>query len=196
LFNYLKETLRYYSIRKIAFNYRRDYWRDSDDDDFWLSQSNYAGARTELGKDAEVQNDKDVVLRSKVENYDDIKNDDERDIVEIKTPEEHAVVHKEYVIEEQKDDMVDSEQDLSDLVKCPENIFDDIKVENFNIEDPRMKIEMDDRALAVSVLDYSIGLVTLNIVDTQVSCGTYLEYVTPAIQCKLWDPGKLVKYCA
>ena len=62
------------------------------------------GAGTELGKNAEVQDGKDVV-HEKTKDYDEISNNGKRGNVEIKANEESIEILEKNKIEEQRDDI-------------------------------------------------------------------------------------------
>jgi len=169
------QPLRCLGDRKTMSKYWKDYWRNAIDDDWWseqqlkLSQSSHAGAGTELGKNAKVQDGKDVVHGK-------------RGNVEIKPNEECIEILEKNKIEEQ----IDTVQVSPDFVTCLEDAFDDTVIEVNEIEEKSRSAP--DLA--------SIGLVPLNIVDGSVSCKTYFVYVAPALQCQLWDPGGHIEYCA
>jgi len=185
------QPLRCLGDQKTTSKYWRDYWRNAIDDDWWseqqlkLSQSSHAGAGTELGKNAEVQDGEDVV-HAKTNDYDEISNNGKRGNVEIKANEESIEILEKNKIEEQRDDMIDTVQVSPDFVTCLEDAFDDTVIEVNEIEEKSRSAP--DLA--------SIGLVPLNIVDGSVSCKTYFVYVAPALQCQLWDPGGHIEYCA
>jgi len=189
------QPLRCLGDQKTTSKYWRDYWRNAIDDDWWseqqlnLSQSSHAGAGTELGKNAKVQDSKDVVHGK-------------RGNVEIKRNEECIEILEKNKIEEQKDDMIetvqvipdDSQQKESDNDEEDEDDEKDIYEENYHDDDIEVENsvivnEIDDKAGNAQELACSIGLLPKNTVDRFV-------YVTPALQCQLWDPGGHVEYCA
>ena len=89
------QPLRCLGDQKTTSKYWRDYWRNPNDDDWWsyqqlkLSQSSHAGAGTELGKNAKVQDGKDVV-HEKTKDYDEISNNGIRDNVEAEVQDDDS----------------------------------------------------------------------------------------------------------
>jgi len=71
------------------------------------------------------------------ENYDD----DIRDNVEIETNKEKTEVQEKNDIEKQKDYILDADQVMSDLVTCPENIFNETEVVDLKLENPKLVTE-------------------------------------------------------
>jgi len=171
-----------FGARKRTSVYENDWWLEQQ---LKLSQSSHAGAGTELGKNAELQDDKDVV-HEKTKDYDEISNNGKRGNVEIKANEESIEILEKNEIEEQRNDMIHTVQVIPDFVTCLEDAFDDTVIEVNEIEEKSRSAP--DLA--------SIGLVPQNTVYGPVSCKTYFVYGAPALQCQLWDPGGHIKYCA